>query len=87
MPTQKLEKLLQELEQQIEAEALESDELKFRLKALKESVEGALAGKQDSEPQTLVESALEVLEEFEDSYPTLTMTLGRIMDQLSKLGI
>jgi phage shock protein A len=87
MPTQKLEKLLQELEQQIENEALQSEELKHRLQELKKSVESALAGKQDAEPRTLVDSAMEALEEFEDSYPTLTMTLGRIMDQLSKLGI
>lgn len=87
MPTQKLEKLLQELEEQIENEALESDELRARLEALRSSIQSSIAGQKDDEPETLVESAMEALREFEDSHPTLTMTLGRIMDQLSKLGI
>ncbi len=87
MPTQKLKKLLQELEQQIEDEALESDELKQRLHDLKQSIEQRIDGEQDAEPRSLVDSARESLRELEDSYPTVTMTLGRIMDQLSKLGI
>lgn len=87
MPTQKLERLLQELEEQIENEALENDELKSQLQALRGSIERSMAGQKEDEPETLVESALDALREFEDSHPTLTMTLGRIMDQLSKLGI
>ena len=80
MPTQKLEKLLQELEEQIENEALESDDLKRQLKDLKGSIERSIAGQKDDEPETLVESAMDALREFEDAHPTLTMTLGRIMD-------
>ncbi|MCW8845219.1 MAG: DUF4404 family protein [Gammaproteobacteria bacterium] len=87
MPTEKLKKLLLELEQQIENEALESEELKQRLQELKQSIEQRMDGKQDAEPQSLVDSAMEALRDLEDSYPTVTMTLGRIMDQLSKLGI
>ena len=87
MPTQKLKKLLLELEQQIENEALESEDLKRRLQELKQSIEQRMNGEQNAEPQSLVDSAMEALREFEDSYPTVTMTLGRIMDQLSKLGI
>ncbi|MCJ7557997.1 MAG: DUF4404 family protein [Gammaproteobacteria bacterium] len=87
MPTQKLKKLLQELEQQIENEALESEDLKQRLYELKQSIEQRMDGEQNAAPQSLVDSAMEALREFEDSYPTVTMTLGRIMDQLSKLGI
>ena len=87
MPTQKLKKLLQELEEQIENEALENDDLKRQLHDLKGSIERSLAGQEEDKPETLVESAMDALREFEDSHPTLTMTLGRIMDQLSKLGI
>lgn len=87
MPTRKLEALLQELSEQIENEALESEEIRQQLLELKQSVERSIAGQEAEEPQTLVESAQEALREFEDAYPTLTMTLGRIMDQLVKLGI
>ena len=87
MPTRKLKELLQELEQQIENEELGSDELKQRLHDLKQSIEQRIDGEQDAEPRSLVDSAMEALREFEDSHPTVTMTLGRIMDQLSKLGI
>lgn len=87
MPTRKLKELLQELEQQIENEELGSEELKQRLHDLKQSIEQRIDGEQDAEPRSLVDSAMEALREFEDSHPTVTMTLGRIMDQLSKLGI
>jgi len=86
MPRQKLEQLLQEMRQQIEEASLESEEARQQLRSLQQAIEKRLQG-QSVEPQNLIESAGEALREFEDAHPTLTLTLGRIMDQLSKLGI
>jgi len=37
--------------------------------------------------ENLSEPLADFIDRFESSHPTLTMTLGRIMDALNKLGI
>jgi len=86
MPRRKLEQLLKELEQQVEQAPLESEQARQQLRSLQQAIQRRLQG-ESSEPQNLIDSAGEALREFEDAHPTLTLTLGRIMDQLSKLGI
>lgn len=86
MPRQKLEQLLRELEQQVREADLDSEQARAQLRSLQQAIQQRLEGK-PMEEQSLIDSAGEALREFEDKHPTLTLTLGRIMDQLSKLGI
>ncbi len=88
MPGKKLEQLLVELEQQIGSTHDLDDDLKGRLEQLKTAIEMRLGEQDDSGgAKNLVEPVRQAIDEFEDSHPTLTMTLGRIMDVLNKLGI
>lgn len=88
MPGKKLEQLLVELEQQIGSTHDLDDDLKGRLEQLKTAIEMRLGEQDDTGgAKNLVEPVRQAIDEFEDSHPTLTMTLGRIMDVLNKLGI
>ena len=85
MPRTRLEELLAELDQQIAgADSLDGD-LKQRLEQLLLFRLGE--AETQSGPGSLVEPVRQAIDEFEDSHPTLTLTLGRIMDVLNKLGI
>ncbi|MEJ2161549.1 MAG: DUF4404 domain-containing protein [Chromatiales bacterium] len=88
MPRTRLEELLAELDQQIAgADSLDGD-LKQRLEQLQTTIESRLGeAETQSGPGSLVEPVRQAIDEFEDSHPTLTLTLGRIMDVLNKLGI
>lgn len=90
MPQTELGKLLDDLENQIgdggpvdesDREALR--ELQARIAAVLASDHGATLPASDS----LSEPLADFIDRFETSHPTLTMTLGRIMDALNKLGI
>jgi hypothetical protein len=85
MPRTRLEELL---DQQIAgADSLDGD-LKQRLEQLQTTIESRLGeAETQSGPGSLVEPVRQAIDEFEDSHPTLTLTLGRIMDVLNKLGI
>lgn len=89
MPKSRLQDLLGEMEQQIEAEESIDESTRARLVSLKRAIESRLGSKSDeSETRaSLVEPVRDAIEDFEDSHPTLTLTLGRIMDLLNKLGI
>jgi hypothetical protein len=88
MPPNRLEELLAELETQIR----QSDDLDAGLKGRLEQLQAAIQSRLDTQadesgPHSLVEPVRQAIDEFEDSHPTLTLTLGRIMDVLNKLGI
>ena len=88
MPGKKLEQLLIELEQQIGSTDDLDNDLKGRLEQLKSAIELRLGETDDAGgAKNLVEPLRQAIDEFEDSHPTLTMTLGRIMDVLNKIGI
>ncbi len=88
MPQNRLEELLAELDRQIAgADSLDGD-LKQRLEQLQTTIETRLGeAEASSGSSSLVEPVRQAIDEFEDSHPTLTLTLGRIMDVLNKLGI
>ena len=90
MPQTELGKLLGDLESQMadggpvdEADREALRELQTRIAGLLESGPGA-----DPQAANNLSVPLEdYIDRFESSHPTLTMTLGRIMDALNKLGI
>jgi hypothetical protein len=86
MPREELGRLLEDLAAQLEgADALDEDE-RAALEQLHRRIGAALASEADS-PGGSGEAVADLIDRFETSHPTLTMTLGRIMDALNKLGI
>lgn len=54
------------------------------------AIEAALENEADlqaEENQTLIDQLKESLWQFEKSHPTLTMIMGRVMDDLNRMGI
>jgi hypothetical protein len=90
MPKKELENLLDELAGQLEQDdQLDADEL-AALGELHARIGGVLAedsARQEDAGQGVNEPLAELVDRFETTHPTLTMTLGRIMDALNKLGI
>ena len=90
MPQTELGKLLDDLENQIgdggpvdEADREALRELQARIASVLATDRDAILPVSDS----LSEPLADFIDRFETSHPTLTMTLGRIMDALNKLGI
>jgi len=89
MPRDELGRLLEDLTSQLEqADALDEAD-RAALTHLQERIGTALAGDGDeaAAPAAQADSISDLVDRFETSHPTLTMTLGRIMDALNKLGI
>jgi hypothetical protein len=89
MPKKELEQLLDQLERELQQDqALAPEELEALgdLQTRIGQVLAAGAGAPDAD-QGVAEPLAEYIDRFESSHPTLTMTLGRIMDALNKLGI
>lgn len=89
MPKRELEQLLDQLERELQQDhALAPEELEALgdLQIRIGQVLAAGAGTADAE-EGVAEPLAEYIDRFESSHPTLTMTLGRIMDALNKLGI
>ena len=88
MPREELGRLLEDLAAQLErADALD-DEERAALAELQARIGAALAGGEEAgTPTGTDESIADMIDRFENSHPTLTLTLGRIMDAINKLGI
>jgi len=91
MPRDELGRLLEDLTSQLEqADALDEAD-RAALTHLQNRIGSALAGDGDeaeaAAPVGQADSISDLVDRFETSHPTLTMTLGRIMDVLNKLGI
>jgi DNA-binding MarR family transcriptional regulator len=86
MPKEQLGRLLEDLAAQLEtADTLDEGE-RAALEHLQLRIAAALA--EEEQPEDMPGEAIgDLVDRFESSHPTLTMTLGRIMDALNKLGI
>ena len=86
MPREELGRLLEELATQLEqTDALDEGD-RVALEQLHRRIGAALTADADSTGGS-GEAVADLIDRFETSHPTLTMTLGRIMDALNKLGI
>ncbi len=88
MPREELGKLLEDLAAQLERADSLTDQERAALAELETRIGAALAETGSAEsPGDAGEGIADMIDRFETSHPTLTMTLGRIMDALNKLGI
>ena len=85
-----LRRRLAELHAELErTDALDADS-RAALEAVMGDIQAALARSgrgRTREPASLAERLREAGRHFEDSHPTLTATLGRVVDALAALGI
>ena len=88
MPREELGRLLGDLAAQLEqTDALDEGD-RAALEQLHDRIGAALAEDDAAAPPPDPgEAVADLIDRFETSHPTLTMTLGRIMDALNKLGI
>ena len=87
MPRGELDKLLDELQQELAEGSGLDDDAKAQLAELHASIGLLLAEGTDEEQANLAETVSGNIDRFETSHPALTMVLGRIADILNKLGI
>ncbi len=87
MSDAELEKLLDELQQELAHGSSLDDEAKAQLAELHASIGQLLAEGASETPANLAETVSGNIDRFETSHPALTMVLGRIADILNKLGI
>lgn len=82
-----LRKLLEQLQKEIDTV---DDKGREFLRGLNANLHGLLEGSEkddaESEP-SIVEQVEESIERFEDTHPTLTLTLGKVLEVLKNAGI
>ena len=89
MEKQELREKLEELHRALrDADAVGSESREL-LEALVADIQRVLErdSREEPEPESLAERLREVVEEFEESHPTLTEAAGRVIDALAKMGI
>jgi len=81
-----LRETLSRLHEQIAGHDLDEQERALLRDALQE-LEGTLEGTPSEEESSLGDRLSELAQEFEESHPTLSETVGRVVDALANLGI
>lgn len=90
MENQKLSELLVKLHAELEQTRSVDDSARKLLQSVMNDIEQLIDHPaEDLSPQRhkLIERLTETLQHFEESHPVLTLTIGSIMDTLSKMGI
>lgn len=85
-----LRRRLDELHAELESMDAVDAEARAALEHVMHDIQELLARAEDDrsrEPHSLAERLREAGRHFEDSHPTLTATVGRVVDALSNLGI
>lgn len=86
MARREMEQLLAELRKEVAGAGELSAAQRARMDALREQIEASLET-EEAPPESPRELVREYIDEFQRTHPTLTLTLGRILDSLNKMGI
>jgi hypothetical protein len=86
MARQEMEQLLAELRKEVAGASELSAAQRARMDALREQIEASLEA-EEAPPESPREVVRDYIDEFQRTHPTLTLTLGRILDSLNKMGI
>ena len=87
---QRLRELLEELHSQLEEDELVGDEPRDLLHTVMGDIQERLdqgADEAQDWPSSLGDRLRESLEHFGEAHPTVTSTVGRVIDALSSMGI
>ncbi|HEX7974732.1 MAG TPA: DUF4404 family protein [Anaerolineales bacterium] len=90
MDEQHLRDQLEQLNREIEQTQAADDEQRERLESLRDNVQAALDRPSQEQPPhygSLIEELRQAIQQFEVTYPNLTLTMDRILDILSQSGI
>ena len=90
MADKDLQELLEQLRLEIEASGGLDEPSRAKLKQLEQAIQQQLAAADSevSEPASGLRGSIQkTIDDFEESHPTLTLVLGRLMDVLNKMGI
>ena len=87
MPDNDLDALLVELRQAVATSRELTPEQRAQMKSLEQQIHLRLDESQPGPEEDPVEAVRSYIDEFQRSHPTLTLTLGRILDALNKMGI
>lgn len=87
MPDKDLNALLAELRQAVATSRELTPEQRAQMKSLEQQLHLRLDESQPAPEEDLVAAVRSYTDEFQRSHPTLTLTLGRILDALNKMGI
>jgi antitoxin component HigA of HigAB toxin-antitoxin module len=87
MPEQDLDALLEDLRKAVSSSDELTEAQRAQLKNLQAQIRMRLDAGQPEPDEDPVEAMRGYIDQFQRSHPTLTMTLGRILDVLNKMGI
>jgi uncharacterized membrane-anchored protein YjiN (DUF445 family) len=87
MTSENLREMLERLRAELgRAEAVDESSREL-LRAVDADIHGVLERSGERHPESLTERLRETVERFEDTHPALTEAVGRVLDQLAKMGI
>ena len=88
MPTEQLRKTLEKLHDELEeTTSLDAESHRLLVEVLRD-IESLLASEEsDHTSESLLDRLRSATGEFEESHPTLTEAVGRVVDVLSRMGI
>ena len=86
MARREMEQLLAQLRKEVAGANELSAAQRARMDALREQIEASMEADQ-APPDSPREVVRDYIDEFQRTHPTLTLTLGRILDSLNKMGI
>lgn len=87
MPDKDLNALLDDLRQAVASSNELTAQQRERMKALEAQIHLRLDDSRPGPDEDPVHAVRAYIDEFQRSHPTLTLTLGRILDALNKMGI
>lgn len=90
MNKQQLQQSLQELRAELEQGQTMDSSARLNLLKTMEDIENAIEENDElhnDQTQTLLDQLKESVWQFEKSHPTLTMIVGKVMDDLGRMGI
>jgi GNAT superfamily N-acetyltransferase len=87
MPEPRMQALLEDLQREVAENRELTDAQREELEALKAQIERRLRRREDAPAGDPAVGLRDQIDAFERSHPTLTLTLGRILDALNKMGI
>ena len=87
MPERDLRPLLEKLHAELQRTGDLDDASRDLLREVEDEIQQALERSGEAHPESFTDRLRETVDRFERTHPTLTEAVGRVLDQLAKMGI
>jgi hypothetical protein len=87
MPDQSLRQMLENLRAELHRAGDLDDSSRELLRVVESDIQQVLERAGEPHPESFTDRLRETVDRFEESHPTLTEAVGRVLDQLAKMGI